>query len=690
MSIPQQERSSKTLQSYPSNEQTSTKRADIPYFPVLFSGKNPQEGLYTLEKLKGEKAFLEEQVNSATEKLTVVVGRETVGGAQDGAAFGTAIGVVIGTTAESIIHFSTFGASALFLGSVTGGCAALGGTIGAAISGSKSASEIRGGLAELKGLLKHVDEQLLGHQSELKALESLKSDISKYSHVDQMEQNAVTLLVKGSKSSCLDVQKAAKPIYDAALKVPGFAETVKDVIKLFEAIQQVVKDAQSKSPEVRILALQRLFNLESRSKFGINNSKMVYPHLLLNDPDPRVQVEALKGLVAEELIQPTDYNQILEIFLKRPEVEFKSVVLDGIQKKPFRSGSIDVELERISDRNSTYPKDLRDKAEAVLNEREQQGIYQSIKPAEVAKTIMEGFVAPKALERELTKLLSTYKMSILDNSNVNANLSLYLPGEPGIGKTLLISRISKALFNSPDSLVYIDMGNTKTLFDLQMILKKAEPLSGKVVFFDEFQGLDACSPSEQRQIIEFLKPLFEKNAKVQGFDFKDSLLAVATNIPLDLKEKGMESLGTAHGKALQSRILSFSDEIQLSEDMREHIDQLVDRFDSQKYYMKEFPKLEGIRLSDEVKAYFKVLLKQKFPETSDKSMSGRMAVAFIAKQVEHAISDYMLNVEIPETDELGRLRNPATVILDDEQELRLRFDKEADLPEEPAPPQQES
>jgi hypothetical protein len=665
----------------------------MPYFPVLFSGNTPQEGLYTLEKLRLDRASLESNIETAEEKYKELLGDKIVG-ALDGAAIGSWAGLLAGLVAESTIHFATFGASAAFMGGVTGGCAAAGGWIGAKISGSKNPSEVAGGLAELKGLLKHVDEQLLGHQTELKALEALNSDISQYSHVNQMQENATSLLIQCKNSPCIDLHTAAKPLYSAALKIPGFAQKVEDETKVFEAIQQVVKDTESKNPEVKILALQRLFKLEDNSPFGIKNSRLIYPKLLLLDPDPRVQVEAMKGLVAEELIQPTDYNQILEIFLKRPEVEFKSVVLDGIQKKPFRSGSIDVELERISGRNSTYPKDLRDKAEAILNDREQKGIYQSISPAEVAKTIMEGFVAPKALERELSKLLSTYKMSISDNSNVSANLRLYLPGSPGIGKTLLVSRISKALFNSPDSLVYIDMGNIKTLFELQTILKKAEPLSGKVIFLDEFQGLDTCDPLEQKQIIEFLKPIFEQNAKTKGFDFKDAILAVATNIPLDLVDedgkKVMTSLSTAHGEALKSRILSFSDEIQLAEDMKAHIDQLVDRFDSQKYYMKEFPKLEGISLSDEVKAYFKALLKQKYPETIEKSMSGRLAVAFIAKQVEHVISDYMMNVEIPETDELGRLRNPATIILDDEQELRLRFDKEADLPEEPAPPQQES
>jgi Cdc6-like AAA superfamily ATPase len=609
--------------------------------PVHFGTQQSKAPIYTIAKLEDDSKKLDEQIQHTKKRLaSTLKGKSDA--ANEGAVNGLMLGTIGGLLAEVIVHTATGGISLLFVGSIAGSCAVAGATLEEYLSGTDNPTELRAGIQQLEILKQKNDQLVKEYQMDLTQLRELLPYAKKAKEESQITDKQLSLVSKTLKSGCMDLQEAAQPVFSELKKIPGVGKKLDDTIIHVDSIKTLQEESLSRSPEERHLAIYKLLKLEMEAnakKWDPNYEYSIEAYnRLVFDPDATVKAEALRGLVSQRKIRLENYPKLLELNLRDSSEEVKSVAMDGIQKDPFSSDSIDIELERIKNINNGYPETLRLKAEKLLFERQKSGISKLINPDQVANTIMDGFVGTDELKKDLSELVSGFKYRTSLASHVGPNIKLYLPGEPGIGKTLLMSRLSNALFSAPDSFVRINMESVKSLYDITKTLKQAEPLAGKMIFLDEFQGLDAVpSPLDHAQVVGFIKALIDNDKSgLDGFDFKNTVLAIATNVPVEK----MDSLKSAKGKPIASRILSKTKEINLQGDLKHKMKELVDGFDTHQYYIKETPHLEGIRLDDSAKAHFLKKFNQKFPSTSTEIVSGRYIIGQMTTDIELLIAAY--------------------------------------------------
>ena len=438
-----------------------------------------------------------------------------------------------------------------------------------------------------------IAERLIEQLSEIE-----KKSQKAYEAKDVFTDEEYRCLKSAEESEYLDVLEKLETVKSKVLRIPGFSKEYSNVIgrpvSSTEAVQSVISDLNSKVADVQVLALKRLYPLEQESKI-IRYSKDIYYHYLYSTY-PQVQATVLSMMVNSPELRPPEkeFVSILERFLTSKNNELIDVALYAIYNTEYKSGNINYQLRKISDLGSRYPEKLRIIAGNVLHKRIEQGTARQLNSEESTKYILQTIVGNNHLRRHLKSALHTYIGSLQDISNNGPSLYLYLYGPPGIGKTTLISRLQEEINQDQYGMIRITMPEVKTLEDLLNQLEKSSPLQGKTIFFDEFQALDNIKPiEEQNRIIEMLKLFFATEEDNKGIsantiikdtyrlDFKDTILAIATNRKLD-QMNCMES-GKV-GEALKKRIESITTSLTMKSDLREHIEEFIDKFAPYKFY----------------------------------------------------------------------------------------------------------
>lgn len=192
------------------------------------------------------------------------------------------------------------------------------------------------------------------------------------------------------------------------------------------------------------------------------------------------------------------------------------------------------------------------------------------------------------------------------------------------------------------------------------ILKKQAPanstgehdLDQRVIFFDEFQGLDTINPmSERKKFLEDMKKLFAVNKtdvvaaqnwlRQEKLQMKHPVLAIAING----ETKDLQAIRqTQEGKALQSRLMSMvvpnsAHRLDLNPDISKHIPEFIDNFGKERYFENvNDVRFDGpIHLTHRAKEAFL----QKFSEMAEYmgSTQGRTLADMMVADINQAITD---------------------------------------------------
>jgi GTPase SAR1 family protein len=569
---------------------------------------------------------------------------------------GSTIGSILGATVGFAAIPITGGASAVFVPVIAG-------YLGKWIGKRRQSNDVKGTLQEILTVTLEVNK-LKDSVAEAERIIEQLVIMEEKSHEAESARMYTDVeyrcLKAAEESKYSEVKEKLSEVSPNLLRIPGFSNEYEKIsgrqVSMDEAVKSVIADLSSKVPEVQVLALKRLYPLEQESKI-IRYSKEIYNNHLYSIY-PQVQAAALIMMINVAELRPgeKEFIKTLERFLASDNNDLVEAVLFGIYHTSYRSGNINYQLKKISNRFSPYPQKLRDIAYDVLQKRFDEGTARRLNGIESTEHILQTIVGNERLERQLKKVIWEYEGSLSDISNEGPSLFLYLFGPPGIGKTTLISRLQEQINYDKYGLIRISIPQIRTLQNLLDLLKENSPLQGKTIFFDEFQGLDNIAPiEEQNRIIEIMKLIFatEKDEKGlsafevirndYGLNLQHTILAIATNIELS-RMKCFES-GTV-GEALKARIEAVTSPLTMNPDLRTSISEFVEKFLPFKFYRfaanNQFA--ENIEISR--KAQFR-LAQDLAEETKDlKSVSGRDLTMKMVKMINITLSHYEEKTEI--------------------------------------------
>lgn len=436
----------------------------------------------------------------------------------------------------------------------------------------------------------------------------------------------------GFNSNFSDVQATHKQVVYTGFDLPGFWQDGGERGNLGNAaLISALDDVQPHQPEAtRIKGLKKLHKLELDIKGALNESRVIYPKRH-QDSEIGVKHQALLSMVVEQPgLRPANYDQLLQDALLHHNHGLKKIALTGLKEVHPASSPINIELERIADPHSDSPTELKAMAVEVLKLRKAKRVYVPMVPSEIAKNVSRVVVGNPELQDDLEDTLMRYKTKLSMPENKGSNVVLYLKGKPGIGKTLLIQTLAHHGFG-PKSLVYVDMSQIKNVKQMKDQLEHHKPLAGKVVFFDEFHTIQNIEDERTRDALtDYLKPIFGREEYRTDVSFKDALVAVATNQHV----KNIPVLKSDVAAPMVDRLVSHSKKINMEPDMKDHIDSIVEGFDSQHYYQKEFKDLSGgVTLDGPAKQFLKTKIAKDIKADEEEEVSGRDIVARIADKI---------------------------------------------------------
>ena len=452
--------------------------------------------------------------------------------------------------------------------------------------------------------------------------EQLEEIEDKYEKKPVEAKNVFTIedyrgLELAEKSVYLEVNQKTKEVLRNVYQIPGFKSEYENIsghaVDATESLKLLLTDLNSKNPDIQVLALSRLYPLEKESGV-VHHSKDMYYHYI-HSKFPQVQATALKMMVTVEELRPNEkeFVKILERFLASNNNDLIEIALFAIYNTSYKSGYINYQLRKISDVSSPVPEKLRTICSDVFRKRIEQGNARELDSKRTTDYILQTIVGNDHLRRNLKSILHTFIGSINDISIKGPFVNIYLFGPPGTGKTTLISRLQEEINQDLYGLVRITMPEVKTLDDLIEQLQNASPLQGKTIFFDEFQAIDNIKPvEEQNKVIEFLKLLFATEEDDKGIivddkikssynlDLKGVIIAIATNI--DLSDLNCMESGKV-GEALLSRIFNVSIPLLMKEDLKDDIDEFVEKFLPFRFYKYVIERHfeNNIRITDQAK-----------------------------------------------------------------------------------------
>jgi hypothetical protein len=291
-------------------------------------------------------------------------------------------------------------------------------------------------LERITDLLKQADiiEVDLG-DIETKSKTALQAD-------DTFFDREFTSLADGLSSEYTDLKAHAGNVKPEAGKVPGFAKRYWDLNKQpfgESSYKEVLKELEtSQNPDEQIVALKRLYHLDDRNQSRTADAYAKF----LRSKYPNVAVTALRMMTQHPALREDEneqkYVRAIGRFLYSKEPELIQAGLDAVMATNYKSNSINCALNFDS---KEWPIALQRKALEAYHHRLKQGNARTFNSQEAARALLRGMVGNGYHERELKKWVRAYVGALNASDNKGPALALYLPGDPGIGKTRLVSRI---------------------------------------------------------------------------------------------------------------------------------------------------------------------------------------------------------------------------------------------------------
>lgn len=553
------------------------------------------------------------------------------------------------------------------LGSLTAGGAyggfALGRRIGQAIH-SKSLREAEENLAQALSKYNLHEERVKQPILDMADMDDLvkqakeREDKSDLSFIDwnQIKQYRA--------ARCLDVRAHLKNSFNPRMiaELPAYAQEYKaNVGKLDDLVEQMDKQVSiilgpsrmsGNDPASKAEAVKILHRLEGEYRNGKEKpqSKEFF-RTVLNSPDSHDQVVSA---ILQEMTrfpelrpEPNVLKSMLEgglrTFSNNTGIEKQLALLQLTQAAALPSSTINFNLNCMI-RSRDVEESVKEQAKQLLAERAETGLYREIKPDEVATTVANAMVGNPRLRDHMLSMIDGYALKVMDPNRKLPALTMWVEGEPGIGKTLLVRQLHQTLHGVGDNegMVHIDFQPGTTLSDVVTRLKEASPLQGKTIFFDEFQQLGSLDKKDLDDVMALLKlmlsPDLVDGKKVHddyGLDLGGTVLAFAANesysdiAPLNR---------TKTGRSLRDRLVLAKD-IRLTQNLRPYAGQIIEQLGPKQLYLKEHPDLGvQVSLAPEAVAFLTEQVQQRLPKNPKQTVSGRTIVSLAVGELKEALA----------------------------------------------------
>jgi hypothetical protein len=518
------------------------------------------------------------------------------------------------------------------------------------------------------------------------------------------EKDECQALAKAKHTEYEEVDDEYQRVHSLAIKVPGFKTlfqriTGKPLDGGEAAIDAVLQDLRSQDEAIQVLALKRLYPLEGDRP---EHSKVQYPAFLQHS-NPKVAATALEMMVKESVLRPQEavFHAALANFLRSGEPVLETVALKSIEQLQMPDPAIDVALKQLAHSKSPLSKN----AFALWDMRRQNAIASEQDPEKDARAIAVHLVGNPELAGKLQILLGNYYYAQEHSPNaVTPGMILYLPGKSGIGKTSLVNQLQTVLSGGKRELVHIKPKNIGPNNRLADILRRSTPpnsngihdLTGKVLFFDEFQGIDTVeSKAEQKKFLEDMKDLFavdntdiratQQWLQKENIRLNNPIMAIASNDPLSDLD-AIENL--SQGQALLDRLSqvtrsSSANRFTLNSDLKGNIDEFVVQFGPKQYFQNiDNRKFTGpITLTPRAQHEFSSKLKKEV-EDGEGRVSGRKLATWMVNDLNTAIDQYaepadnqfsrVINTDLETGNSKTRIAEPLVFDADHTGQIKLK------------------
>jgi hypothetical protein len=457
------------------------------------------------------------------------------------------------------------------------------------------------------------------------------------------------------------IERMAEYAKSQLIKIPGVSNAYSQVtghVWKEDGVQEVLSDLKTDDEKAQKIALKRLYPLESRNP---KESQKVYLEFLKHK-NPRLAKTALEMTVKYPAIRPNEQllPTLLVDFLRSGEPSLAKASLNAIEQLQIQDPSIDTALKQLARSRSRYsPEALK-----LWNLRQQTGLAPEQNPEKDAQLIADLLVGNPEVVNKLKILLSNYYYAQEHAPEaVTPGMILYLPGRHGTGKTSLVSQVQTVLSGGKREMIHIKPKNIGPDNRLADMLRRSTPpnddgihdLSGKVIFFDEFQGVDSIHPqSEQEKFLEDLKDLFAvDNADIkttqqwlqkEKIRLRNPVMAIASNKPLsDLT--AIEEL--SQGQALLDRLsqvtrVSSANRLVLNPELGNNIDEFIAKFGDKQYFRNiNVRKFTGpVTLTPNAERELSNTIKREAKD-SEGQVTGRKLATWMVNDLNSAIDRYL-------------------------------------------------
>lgn len=462
-----------------------------------------------------------------------------------------------------------------------------------------------------------------------------------------------------------EVESSAKSTSTHLSKIPGtaaaYTKATGDAWRE-DGVTELLKDLRSSNSETQALALKRLYPLEGgRPK----ESKTVYPEFLKqgNSKLAKVALEMMTQHPAIRL-QEEAFNTVLVEFLNSGNSVMAETALNTIEQLGMKDQAIDTTLKQLAHPKSSLTSALRTKAITLWNHRREIGLVEEKNPKKDAQKMADSLVGNHEMVNKLKVLLGNYYHAQENTpDSITPGLIMYLPGKAGIGKTTLVNQAQSVLSAGKKDLIHIKPKNITADNDLAKVLRSSTPtnkeglhdLSGKILFFDEFQGVNSIKPAHaKRKFLEDMKDLFAvdkadiKSAqewlKREKLILRNPVMAIASNDPLNAG--AIEGLDNSQGEALLDRLSqvtrpSSANRLELSNDLKQHVPDFVKQFGPKQYFQNiEQRNFTGpLTLTPAAQRAFIQKLNKEIAETEGGRISGRKLALWMVHDINKAIKE---------------------------------------------------
>lgn len=442
-------------------------------------------------------------------------------------------------------------------------------------------------------------------------------------------------------------------------RIGKFDNLVEQMDTLAHVIQDPIIIATTSLIEKR-KAIQKFHLLEKEyNQMGDKPHSREFFRMLLLDPDA---IDIVRATILEEM---ADFPSLrfpeeeMKLYLEqhigkeKMAVEVKCALLDLVEATAYPSSTLNFHLKMLQ-RNLSSKIDgvkspapdlvkLAEKVNGVLAARQEKGLYKVVNIDRVAEELANTLVGNPNLKDTLLDCLDRYEDVVLNPNKKNPALKLWLSGQPGIGKTLLVERFHHILHGTDQGLIVFKLAGENSTKGIIDKLKSHSPLQGKTIFFDEFQELDEFNESEQGALIAFLKQLISPDPNDSkliydnyGLDFQGAVVAFASNSQAS-EIKALTKNATA--KSLLDRF-DYVKTIKLNEDLRPHVEEIVTQFGPKQLYLKDFQDLGArIQLKPDAQQYLLSQIQDHLATLDEnKPVSGRSVTAKIGQALQSAIA----------------------------------------------------